>query len=650
MAADRASQHNKVAVSIALVIFIALIVVAYAATLLTHIAGSNDPFLEDGGEIQVALNIWGTLHGTSYPLFTVLGGLFVSIARTLGVNAATAPSLYALTWGLFALLLFYLLLRRLTGQPILAAVVTLLLAVTRGVWAYNVLPKTYSMSLTFFVAMLAVALWPADRLPWLTARRRFWLLALVSGVAVAHHRLLAFALPGALLAILPALWAMAPRGWQRWRWLLITALLSLPLALIGFTPYIYLPLRALAHAHWVYNDPSTLPGFWREFTAQESNYLFALPVTLQAWAADWLDTLRIVVEQCSPVGAVLIPLLAVYGAWRQRPARIALLCALPVLAFVLIWHRAVVAEAVVMPVVLLATFAAALGLADLLSRLPAAWRRYEAGGLMLMAGAALIGLIGWSVADLRAISSADEGQREIIWAQAVPRDGGHSVLTLPWGMRYSAVAFSHYVTGENADLSLADHNADFAGLLRDGHTLYTDRDTFYTLPLSWWDGRLGHAYLSAVPAADAVQIAAAPIPTAPLSADPPVTPIAVVDSLRITDWRVSCDAQQIVLLIHWNAVSVPTQDYSVFVHLIGAAGSDSGAVIATADESAPVYGWYPTDRWTAGETITDRYRLPRLPGATAVQFGLYQQPTPGQFVNYGVTTIALNSIESCQPQ
>jgi hypothetical protein len=85
-------------------------------------------------------------------------------------------------------------------------------------------------------------------------------------------------------------------------------------------------------------------------------------------------------------------------------------------------------------------------------------------------------------------------------------------------------------------------------------------------------------------------------------------------------------------------------DLSVFVHLL----NTEGAVIAQADSNAPVYGWYPTSRWThAGEAITDDYVLPRLSNGVSIRLGMYEQPAPGQFRNYGVVQRAVTGIPHC---
>jgi hypothetical protein len=311
-----------------------------------------------------------------------------------------------------------------------------------------------------------------------------------------------------------------------------------------------------------------------------------------------------------------------------------LVCALPLLAFVLIWPHAVVAHAVIEPVVMFVVFMAALAAADC----GKIWMRTpKMASLHIIPAAIAVGIAGllaWNWDYLSGISYADEGDREIGLAQTIPRDNGQAVFMLPWGMRYSAVAFSHYVTGENADLAIADHKANFSALLGSGHTLYTDRDTFYTLPVSWWDAEIGHTYLSS-PVLNVVNIRNQP----ELNASD--VPTIVTDGIVFYHAGVECPAgntSDIVVHVTWGATTAPSRghDFSVFVHLIG-----HDATVATGDESAPVYGWYPTSRWTAGEVIPDTYRLNSPDRATAVQFGLYEQPTPGKFVNYGVTTLPL---------
>src|SRR5258706_4429564 len=63
----------------------------------------------DVGETQNVLNQWGTLHATGYPLYVIVGNMLVVGLRTLGVDAATAPGVTSLIYGMIALGLIYVL-------------------------------------------------------------------------------------------------------------------------------------------------------------------------------------------------------------------------------------------------------------------------------------------------------------------------------------------------------------------------------------------------------------------------------------------------------------------------------------------------------------------------------------------------------------
>ncbi|MCC7208848.1 MAG: DUF2723 domain-containing protein, partial [Anaerolineae bacterium] len=257
------------------------LVLIYAPTLLTHPGSGENPYMDDVGEIQVALNVWGTIHLTGYPLYTMLGSAAVAVMRAVGVAPILAPVLYSLGWGLIVLSLFYLLVLRLTGRVSLAVAGTLILGLVRSVWIHNVIAEVYSMTLAIQIMLLILALWSPVTVS--NARNRVLWMALVGGVGVAHHRMIAFMAPGLLLAVAPGWFALRPT-----RRIVVTSLAAVPLALIGFLPYLYLPARALAGGIWIYGDPSTLAGLWHEFSGAEVAYLMRLPADAAALLGDAL--------------------------------------------------------------------------------------------------------------------------------------------------------------------------------------------------------------------------------------------------------------------------------------------------------------------------------------------------------------------------
>ena len=78
------------------------------------------------------------------------------------------------------------------------------------------------------------------------------------------------------------------------------------------------------------------------------------------------------------------------------------------------------------------------------------------------------------------------------------------------------------------------------------------------------------------------------------------------------------------------------QDYSVAVHLLSRnPPANPNDILAQADRHHPVYGWYPTSRWQAGEIVRDHYVIsaPTDAEPVGVRVAMYQVDSQGQFVN-----------------
>jgi len=614
-----------------------ILVLAYAATIQTHISGSfgetspgnihKNEYIKDVAEIQVALNAWGTIHHTGYPLFAILGNLFATPARILGIEPAFAASLYATLWGLIALFGFGLLIWKLTGQPVLTALTVVLLGLAKSIWIHNVIAEVYSMSLAIIVLLLVVALWPV---PWTgqwNVRRRVLWLALIGGIGVAHHRAVAFVAPGLLFAVWPNLWPDR----AQWRY---TFSQAAGLIALGFIPYVYLPLREWLGGAWVYGEPGTLRGFWIEFRGKEADRLVTLPNGLSGWMNNIESTWNILTHELTLPGLLIALgalILVMVVSPHRRAAWIVALCAAGPTLFTLVYHTAVLPEAILMPTVLALVFGVAL-FADWLARL---WRPCA-----LIAGVSLLAwimvLFGTHYSDIRELTTNRTGLDTIERLNHVPRNG-KPALMLPWGPRYAAAAYTRLVTGQNADIMMVDHKGDLRRLIADDYQIYTEWETFYTLPppwssalpvtpSDWWPEHLGPLYLtSAGPGIVQIQLS----PWLANAQDGSGTPVIYGIAYR-NSW-LTCDDEYLYLHIIWQADSRPTNDPSIFVHLTG---EEPSPVLEDADTRYPVYGLYPFTRWSPGEIVRDDFTLPRLPGGTQVRFGLYEQ-IGGQFVNYG---------------
>ena len=109
--------------------------------------------------------------------------------------------------------------------------------------------------------------------------------------------------------------------------------------------------------------------------------------------------------------------------------------------------------------------------------------------------------------------------------------------------------------------------------------------------------------------------------------------------IGLRDWQITPLANgQWHITLYWQAVARPDRDYSVFVQASDRAAIDSpDAIVAQADSSAPVQGWYPTTLWSPGEIVRDDHLIAPPPDRPAqiVVVGLYLQDEAGRFSNFG---------------
>lgn len=624
----------------------------YALTLQTHISGSfpaqhadlflKNEYIKDVGEIQVALNIWGTIHHTGYPLFAILGNVFTTPLRLTGLEPAAAASLYATAWGVVTLIGVALLIERLTERRWLAVLALLPLGLARSVWIHHVVAEVYSMSLALIVWLLLVALWTLPGASERDVRRRVFWLALIGGIGVAHHRAVAFIAPGLLFALWPDLTVYRDQ-WRKW------ALPATGIFLLGFVPYIYLPLRAWQDAAWVYGEPGTLRGLWIEFSGKEANRLVTLPTSIGGLWDNITGVWDILVHELTLPG-VLLGLIALGMACtvlpfapQRRAARIIAVSATGPMLFAIFFHTAVLPQAILMPTVLALILGVVLTLDWWAERFPRA--ALGAGVLLAVWGGMLA---WWSYDYVDELVTESSGLDAIDRMAYIPRSGPTAYM-LPWGPRYTAASYATLVKGEYPSIRVVDHKADYLALLTAGYRLYTEPKTFYTYPPpwptpygdpdDWWKIRLGERFSLTSAAPGIVELRNTPWLLS--GGDAAGTPILGGIERRAA-W-LTCDADHIYLHIQWGANTRPDRDPSIFVHLTP---DEPIPNPPNADQRHPVYGLYPFVEWSPAQLVRDDFTLPREPDKTQVRFGLYE-PTADGFVNYGELVLP---VADCRPE
>jgi hypothetical protein len=596
----------------------------YASTLMTVVSGCSVEYCVDAGEFQVALPLWGTVHATGYPLYMALGSPFVALLRGLGVSPAAGASLFSLAWQVLAVAGLAWTGAALTGSPWLGLGAGLLFAVIEPVWVHAILPEVYSLNMAVTVAILAVAARLAAR--W--SDRSGWLLALLAGAGVAHHRLVAVTLPAVVLYLLPIVWRQA----RSWRWLAGAAACFV----LGFLPYLDLPLRARGAAGWNYGQPDTWDGFWYVFLGREAGGQ-QLPLTgLAALSAAAAEVGRVLRTTLTLPGLLLAAAASALALWRQprsAPAWLLAAVAGSYVIFGIVFRRAVLLEAELMAAHLALALLVALGA----SRLGAPARRWAPVVLLVWAG-----FLTWRnypfVAGLARNRSSVEYIDLVSRLEAPPG----AVVMAPWSPRYFALAYARLVEGRLAGWQVVDHRADFAALAQAQGSIYTAAETLYAFGPDWWAARLGRPLRLSSAGPGLVRLSAAPLP------EPQAEPLPIGDGLALAGWRVAPDvgAGTLHVVLEWVALERPARDYSTFVHAADQPEIQAPEeLLAQSDASVPVYGWYPTTHWPLGEVVREDHVLGVPSGrvVTTIFAGMYRRDENGAFVQLGRVVFALGN-------
>jgi hypothetical protein len=600
-----------------------LLLLIYSGTLQRDINGSGDKYMIDVGETQVALNVWGTLHATGYPLFTLLSGALTHAMRVVGLSPAAAASAASTIWSLAALAGAYRLFVRLTdGAGLWAAGTVGVLGLVETIWIHSVVAEVYSFSLLLVSLLLLLGVELAER--WDEGR---WALAMVLlGVGVQHHRLLVCLVP-------VLLWMTAPQLWRRRaRWPAL-AWRSLFLFALPFLAYLYLPLRAWQGAPWVAGRPGTWVGFWDQFLGRTlTPGRVHPPSSVTAWVSN-LRLLGRALQRQLPW-----PLwVAGVAGWVWFTGRRAFWVGSAMLAgtfafmgFVVVFPRAVWIPAVLMPSVLLALGGVALAG----SRLT---RRDSVGrGLALVLCLALgAGLFRGNLPFVHALVTDPRG-REVIETLRPLRDtplpGERDVVALPWGGTYFAAGYGLYVTERLDGFELVDHRVDFRAVVERDRKILTLAYNLGNWSLDWWTERLGEVHLNT--AAPRVAMVSREVLYAGV---PPDVDFDLGNGVRVRDVELTRRAEnELQVTVYWEATAPVSEAYHVAVHLVDRmppAGPED--ILAQQDALNPVGGWYPTRLWSAGEVVRDDYALQVPPGRTpaGVRIGMYRVAEDGKFLN-----------------
>jgi hypothetical protein len=658
-----AKAQGRLSDAIAALAAVVLPLAAYLRTLAPAEVGG------DAGEFQFVPAVLGIPHYTGYPLYTLLGRLWIAL-DPFGTTATRMNLLSALC-GALACGLVYGGVRTLGGGRLAGLAGAAALAIAPLEWRWSTIAgvRAAAAAFTALVLLLAFRWGVAAHLDPTDARRRRWLwLCFGLGLALAHHRSSAFFLPA--LGVYALL--VAPRFLRQWRLLLLGLLVfALPLLL-----YLYLPIRSAMGAAYDQFHPTTWPNFVElVFAPHLSKALLSIPPAEYPPRALLLgQALR---AQLGPFTWFAALGLAVALRFRQAELTLGAVFGLLVCAQVVDWNIPGGLNVVyLIPVLVVCAYLVAAGVEGALALLGTALRgtnRTPERGYPAPARAKnspdarppILPIVPASAAIVLALvvlaTTGIQARRTYRAQQAaaqLPLDAYHQDLTAGWRGHRLATAAMPYLKPdaviaadwEQATIfwyqklvarTLPAVAVDFgAGSLADlsPATLarrYPGRPIYLARSVPWAAGHHPSAAGPLIGLSDAPRLSPppgiTPLPT-PLEGGFQLLGYQLFDEQgrRVTAEPAASPVLPIMLV--WQAQQRQTHNLSVSLRLLDAAG----AMVRSADNSSPVYGLAPTSTWSSGEVVSDYYELALAglpPGVYRLQVLLYYQPTPGTFHN-----------------
>lgn len=185
----------------------------------------------DSAELSVGAYTLGLVHAPGYPLYLLLGKLFTFIP--LG-DIGYRLNLMSVIFGVLTIFLVQLMVRRITGQALIALAAALFLAFSWYFWTDAIVAEVYTLQSAFTAGLFYLLL------IWRERREARWLyvFALLAGLSAANYPVTGLLAPG-----------LAAFVWLTDRQALLDIRRLVVMAGwfgLGFLVYLYLPLRYLA--------------------------------------------------------------------------------------------------------------------------------------------------------------------------------------------------------------------------------------------------------------------------------------------------------------------------------------------------------------------------------------------------------------------
>lgn len=599
---------------------ISIIIGAVAFTLYARTLAPSVAFIfDDTLDFQYSIPRLGIPHQTGYPLYTLLGKLFTILVPLN--DPAYRLNLFTAFNAALAVAFVYLVARHLATNRIAAMIAALTFAVGQTFWENAVVAEVYATQMLLAALSLYLTLiWRdeitcgnADR-----ARRRFYTLAFVMGLGLAHHRLLLLIYPAIALYVL-----LNDRSILK-NWAMLSR--ALFFLLLPFTFYLYLPLRgAVGSADGTYQN--TLPGFFEWIMAsQYSVFLTQNPLNIERDAAFYITLFQ---QQFTTAGLALGACGVVWLARKPREWAWHATAFIPVAAFAFNYHVADNQVFFLLPFLLFAIFIGAGidALLTLISKfqfpnsnfdfLPFAF--YLLLSVLLLIIPANLLQTNYPTNDLSNRWDVHDYGLDIL---NQPLERNATIIGI--GGEMTLIRYFQENAGLRPEVQTVIGDKEDARLTAVANALKQNRLVYLTRPLK--DAPEKYSLTSVGPL---VRVQPQPVTTAPQLAHP-LDPIGDFGAVNLIGYDL--DTSRLVAIpnlwhaengrvlrvtLYWQVEDKIANDALISVKLV----RKDKRVVGQIDHR-PVRDAYPTTAWRAGEIIADTYDVPLFLGITPSRYAV----------------------------
>jgi hypothetical protein len=612
----RTRRDAAIAVSLGLVGFL-----SYLRTLAPSVLSG------DAGEFQFAAYLLGVAHPTGYPLYLLLGKLFITLVP-LG-DPAFRMNLLSAVFAAATVAATYLLALELTPRRTVASMAALTLAFSLTFWSQAVEAEVYALNSLLVTATLLLLLRATTQPhPGLAIQPPVaWLLAAAGcyGLSLAHHRTAILLAP----AIVVYLWLERRRlpPISAERALRLGALVLLPLLL-----YAYIPLRAPAtpyfHQHLAPGTELTVyDGSLTAFLGIFSGSSFQSELWLGDLPARLALACTLLVGQFTVAGAAL-GLVGALALLRHGMARwfLLVLSLGGVLAFCLAYHIGDVAD-LFTPIYVVFAILLALGVEAIAMGIGRATGRPKVvtifTALSLLLPAVLF------INNLPFVDRSGDDTRQQWEALLNQPIAEGSVLLTNDRDDMMPLYYLQFVEGQRTDLlglfPLLLPDPGYANVVRLLDTaLPTGRPVYLLKDMPGLELRYASHPEGSLFRVDGTVVLGTPRKTVSADLQGQVRLLGA----DVTPPEASCcdiagpsqGAGNVTVTLWWQGTGKAEVNYQVFVHLVDAAGRT-----VSQSDHRPGGEFYPSSLWQAGETLRDVHRLTAPPpGEYELLVGMYR--------------------------